>query len=218
MKLATMSASAGTIRCRESALTSSRGRLRQQLQRLERPLAQGRGRALRSRDRSTAGFMVRLDARDQKRVAAHEIEHREALFALRDQMMRAVRRGDESHDRCGRADAVQLLRRGIVDRRVGLQQQSDAPLRAHRFLRRGERAACRPIATGCTTPGNSTRLRTGKMISTSSGMVGRRTQTHLARIHGVDPVRRRCRQPLRAAARAARSGPGGKSMRRRMRP
>ena len=45
-----------------------------------------------STSRSIDGRLpVRLDAGDQERLAAHVIEHREALLALRDQMVGAVR-------------------------------------------------------------------------------------------------------------------------------
>ena len=53
------------------------------------------------------GFLVRLDARHQEGFAADIVQHREALLALGDQVVGAVRRGDEAHDGGGGADAMQ---------------------------------------------------------------------------------------------------------------
>ncbi len=59
-------------------------------------------------------LLVRLDARHQERLAAHVVEHREALLALRDQVMGAVGRGHEAHDGGDRPHSVQLLGLGVL--------------------------------------------------------------------------------------------------------
>ena len=83
---------------------------------------------------------MRSDARDEERPAVQEFDDLEALLALADEMMRAVRRGDVAHDIGDRADAVQVDRRRVGDLGVALHQDADLALLAHRLLRRGDRA------------------------------------------------------------------------------
>ncbi len=77
-----MSASAGT----DSTVREFRRSLRQQLQRLDRPLPQIQA-ACFDLTVQNRGLLVRLDPRHEERVPAHEIQHREALLALADQVM-----------------------------------------------------------------------------------------------------------------------------------
>ena len=63
----------------------------------------------------------------------------EALLALADEMMRAVRRGDVAHDVGDRAHAVHVDRGGIGDVGRALHQNADLTLVAHRLLRGGDR-------------------------------------------------------------------------------
>ncbi len=85
------------------------GRLRQELHGLAGALAQRQGARL-DIPADDRGFAMRLDARHEERLAARIVEHREALLALRDQMMRAVRPGDEAHDGGDRSDGMQVSR------------------------------------------------------------------------------------------------------------
>ena len=124
MKLATMSASAGIDSMPRMALASSAGACGKSCTRLERPFAQGEP-ARFDLAVDHRGFLVSLDARHQEGLAAHVVEHREPLFALGDQMVRAVRRGDEPDDGRSRADRWKRFRRRI-GARLGLQDQSDA--------------------------------------------------------------------------------------------
>src|SRR6185312_3790732 len=80
----------------------------QQLHRFERPLAQTEPARL-DLPVENRGFPMRLDARHEKWVAADVVQHREALFTLANQVVSAVRRGDEAHDAGGRSDAVQMV-------------------------------------------------------------------------------------------------------------
>src|SRR3984957_7826228 len=84
---------------------------------------------------------MRLYPRHREGVAADVIQHREPLLTLGYQVMRAVGRGDETHDARRRADAMQIFSsrfcRAVA--RISLQQQTYATLSAHRFLSGGER-------------------------------------------------------------------------------
>ena len=136
MKLATMSASRGMDSMLRMALTSSPGACGSSctassaLSRSLSPRASVSGS-------SAVGLLVDLDSRHQEGLAADVIQHREALFALRDQMMRAVRRGDEAHDGGGRADPVQRRQGQSRPRRFGRRRQ---PVRS---------AATGPRGAGC---------------------------------------------------------------------
>ena len=79
-------------------------------------------------------------ARDEERPAVEESSDLEALLALADEVVRAVRRGDVAHDVGDRADAVQVDRRRIGDLGVALHQDADLALLAHRLLGGGDRA------------------------------------------------------------------------------
>ena len=67
------------------------------------------------------------------------VEDAEALHALADHVMRAVGRGDVAQDVGDGADAVELVRAGIVHRRVALHHDADRALLAHRLLERRDR-------------------------------------------------------------------------------
>ena len=53
---------------------------------------------------------------------------RKRVLALHDEVMPAVLAGDVAHDRPGRADPVQVVRRDVVLLGVALQQEADALL------------------------------------------------------------------------------------------
>ena len=67
------------------------------------------------------GFGNLQDARNKERPAVQIFDHLEPLLALADQMMRAVRPGDVTHDIGERAHAVHVERRGLGHFRVPLQ-------------------------------------------------------------------------------------------------
>ena len=71
----------------------------------------------------------------QERVAFDELGNAEALDALADQVMAALGAGDVAHDVGDRADAVEVVRPGIVLLGVALQHDDDLALLAHRLLR-----------------------------------------------------------------------------------
>ncbi len=89
------------------------------------------------------GLGIRLrelqHARDEERPAAEIFNDLEALLALADQMMRAVRPGDIAHDIGQRAHAVHVDRGRLGDLGVALQQYADLALVAHRLLGGGNR-------------------------------------------------------------------------------
>ena len=76
-----------------------------------------------------------LDARHQERIAGEELDHAKSPHALADHMMRAVGSGDVAQDLGRGSDPMQLLRRRIFDRGIGLQDDADMPLAANRLLR-----------------------------------------------------------------------------------
>ena len=78
-------------------------------------------------------------ARHEERPSAEEFRDLEALVALADEMMAAVRRGDIAHDIGDRAHAVHVDRCGIVRVGVALHQNADLPLVAQRLLSGGDR-------------------------------------------------------------------------------
>jgi hypothetical protein len=110
-------------------------------------------------------------ARDHERPAAEIFDDLEALLALADQMMRAVRRGDVAHDIGEVPMRCMSIGSRIGDFGGALQQDADLALVAHRLLRGGDDFG-RPSVIGSTTPGNSTVLRTGTMMSASAGSGG----------------------------------------------
>ena len=79
------------------------------------------------------------DARDHERPAGQELADLEALLALADEVMPAVRRGDVAHDVGDRAHAMHVDRRRIGDLRVALHENADLTLIAHGLLGRGDR-------------------------------------------------------------------------------
>ncbi len=99
------------------------GHLRQQLQRLHGQLAQPQTPRLDFRIQG-GRLRMQLDARHPERLVLYELEHAEALLALTNEMVRAVRRGHVAHDARDRADAMQPFGLGIGLRRIALQQQS----------------------------------------------------------------------------------------------
>jgi hypothetical protein len=82
----------------------------------------------------------------EKRHAFDVIERAETPFTLADNMLRAVAGGEIADDACDGADRVQVAARGLVPGGIALQDEADL------------------------APGNTTVLRTGRMISTSSGI------------------------------------------------
>ena len=101
-----------------------RRRLRQQLERLERlPLQVEEARLDLRRTRRRLRNVQH--ARRQERPARQEFEDAEALHALADEVMAAVRCGDVAHDIGDRADPVQVVGSGIGDLGVALQQDAD---------------------------------------------------------------------------------------------
>ena len=75
-----------------------------------------------------------LDARHQERKAAKVLDDAKAPHALGDHMMRAVGGGDVAENLRSGSDPVQLLRRRIFDRRIGLQDNAEHTLAANRLL------------------------------------------------------------------------------------
>ena len=167
-------------------------RLGQQLQGFDGTLAQ-RERARLDVLVDRRRLLVRLDARHQERLAAHIVEHRETLLALRDQVMGAVGRGHEAHDGSDRAHAVKLLGVGILTLRR-LQQDAHLALRAHRFLRGGERALAEDRDRQYHA-GKQHRIGRGQDDEHVLGYGGRRggRQGGCVFVHRVVPVKRRKR-------------------------
>ena len=81
-----------------------------------------------------------LDPRHQKRPAVQELDHPEALLALRDDMVRAVLAGQVADDIGDGADPVEIDLARLVDGSVTLGEDADLPFGAHRVLRCGDRA------------------------------------------------------------------------------
>ncbi len=75
-------------------------------------------------------------ARQQERMAFDEIGDAEALHALADQMVIAVRCRDVAQDVGHRADAIEIVGAGLVLLDVALQDDDDLALLAHGLLRR----------------------------------------------------------------------------------
>ena len=127
-------------------------------------------RARPSISESTAlGLVDVLHARDRERIALEELQHAKAPHALGDRVVRAVGRGDVAQHGGAGADPVQ-----VVGRRARRPRACSAA--ARRAAARRRTASCtaarersRPTVSGNTMPGNSTTLRTGRMISASSG-------------------------------------------------
>ena len=144
------------------------GHLRQQLQYLHRALLEIERAPLDVRV-DLLRLLDELHARDGERIAFEELQHAEALHALADRVMRAVGRRDVAQHVGGGADPVQIVGTRLFDFRLALQQDAERALQARGFLRAAARERSRPMVSGTTTPGNSTTLRTGRMISASSG-------------------------------------------------
>ena len=86
-----------------------------------------------------------------------------------DDVVRAVRPGDVAQHVGGRADPVQVVR-AAARRSPGLRWSSTPIGRCRRAAScAAARERSRPTVIGSTTPGNSTTLRTGRMMSASSG-------------------------------------------------
>ncbi len=77
-------------------------------------------------------------ARQQERIAFHEVGDAEALHALADQVMAALGAGHVAHDVGDRADAVQVVRPGVVRFGRALQHDQDLALFAHGLLGGGD--------------------------------------------------------------------------------
>ena len=130
-----MSASAPGDSIALDALAELGGRLRQQLRSLRPRFCFSSSVRASTSVSSTPRVGQELDARDEERQAAQVVEHAEAPLALADQVMRAVRRRDVTHDRGDRADPVQ-----VVGRRTRPCPDPSAAgtrpcARAHGFLR-----------------------------------------------------------------------------------
>ena len=89
--------------------------------------------------RVRVGFGDLQHARNKERPAAEILNDLESLFALADQVMRAVGRGDVAHDIGERTHPMHVDRRRIGDLGVTLQQNANLALVAHRLLGRGNR-------------------------------------------------------------------------------
>ena len=169
-----------------------RGRLRQQLQRLQRPLAQV----------DAAGFdfaidhgriPVAFDPGHEERLLARVVEDGEAFLALADHMMRAVRRRDEAQDGGDRAHAVQRVGAGLVAL-VLLKQYADAALRAHGLLGGGHGTlAVNRQRQHDTGKQHHVALRQDDQHVLGSGGARRRI---VGSAHGVSSAMRRCRLPF----------------------
>ena len=114
-------------------------RLRQQFERLQRLLAQVQYARL-GVDAGLRRGRQALHPRQQVRVAGDEVQHPEALLALAHQVVRAVLGGHEAQHAGHGADAVQVVRAGVVDAGVLLQQKTQRPVAARGFLRGFHRA------------------------------------------------------------------------------
>ena len=69
-----------------------------------------------------------------------ELDHPEALLALRDDVVRAVLAGEVADDIGDRADPVEVDLAGLVDARVALGEDADLPFGADGILGGGDRA------------------------------------------------------------------------------
>ena len=102
-------------------------RLRQQLERFDRALAE-----LVQARFHLAALLVRgrqpLDPRDEERIAVEQLEHAEPSFALRNDVVRAVGRGDVPHDLRDRADVVEVRAFRRLDVGLALQHEPDRAL------------------------------------------------------------------------------------------
>ncbi len=113
-------------------------RVGQKLQRVERALLQLLGARL---DLGAGRGAVRhaLDPRHQEGVVGQVFDDAEALLALADHVVIAVRRRQIAQDGGHRADLEEVARRRVVDGRVALQDDTDGMLGTRRLLRRGDR-------------------------------------------------------------------------------
>ena len=92
-------------------------------------------------------------ARQQEGIALDELADAEALHALADQVMAALRAGHVAHDVGDRAGAMQVVRPGLVLLRVALQHDQDLALLAHRLLGGGDLTRRVPTVMGKTISG-----------------------------------------------------------------
>ena len=123
-------------------------------------------------------------ARDEERPAGQEFDDLEALLALADEMVRAVRRRDVARDIGDRTHAMHVDRKGIGRFGIPLHQDADRPLFPHRLLRGRDRAR---------TPDRDRKHHAGKQHGIAHGhdderIVRQRRQMHRAALAGV-----RCR-------------------------
>ena len=97
---------------------------RQELDRLDGLLLEHGGASL---DRGVRRRLVgdQVEARGQERQPVQIVDHAEALLALADQVMNAVRRLDVTDDGDRRADLVQIVGARLVDARVLLQHDPE---------------------------------------------------------------------------------------------
>ena len=138
---------------------------------------------------------MQLHARDRERIALEELQHAKALHALADRVVRAVRRRDVAQHVGGGADPVQVVRARLARRRASLCSSTPIGRCRRAASCAAARERSRPTVSGNTMPGNSTTLRTGTMISASSGSGRRRARGLSARPSVAAPAglyARRC--------------------------
>ena len=136
-----------------------------------------------------AGLLDELHPRDRERIAVEELQHAEALHALADRVVRAVRRGDVAQH-VGASCRPSAGRPGPARPTSGLLCSRMPSGRCRRTAScTAARERSRPTVSGNTMPGNSTTLRTGTMISASSGS-GRDGASRAGRVVGgrLDPL------------------------------
>ena len=114
-------------------------RLRQELDGLQRPLAQ-QHEACVDLGPVLLRLLEPLDPGGQERMAADIFQDPEALLALADQVVVAVRSRHVAQDRRHRADPVQVERVRVLDLLLALQDDADRALGTHGRLGRRDRA------------------------------------------------------------------------------
>ena len=183
------------------------GRVRQQADRLDRLLLELQEARLDLRIR------VFLRARSARTRAtrngqpSRNSSTRKRALALHHQVVRAFGAGDVAHHLPGGADPVQVL--GLTSLVCGslCSRKPTFFSAAHRFLRGGDRARRGPTVIGEITPGKSTVLRIGMMISASSGRGLMRPSCRLRRRglrSGFSPARLVMRLPFCGTSSSAR--------------
>ena len=115
------------------------GHLRQELEDLRRALLQAERAPLDVRV-GRVGFVEELHPRRHERIAFQELQHAEALHALADGVMRAVRRRDVAQHVGHGADPVHVAGAGLFHFGLALQQYAERALQTRGLVRRGARA------------------------------------------------------------------------------